>query len=161
MLLNESIDTNGSLLEIEVTYGPLSLKPPDHFHPMQTEKFKILSGEMTVRIEDTERIVKEGEVFTIIPNTVHSMWNHSKDKTVVNWSITPALQSERFFETMTVLSNKTDTNKMLKLLQLAITLHYFSKEFRVAQPSIWVQEIILLLLSWIGWALGYKPVHKI
>ena len=37
------------VIEVEVTYGPGSRRPPAHLHPHQDESFQVLSGTIGVR----------------------------------------------------------------------------------------------------------------
>ena len=153
--------TNGELLEIESIFGPQSKEPPAHYHPVQTEHFTVLQGELTVRIGDTLGIFKEGAHIHIAPKQVHAMWNQSGSICVVNWKTQPALHSEHFFETLVGLANDHKTNEFGKpgLLQSVLTLKKYCKEFRLAKPPLLVQNIFFKCCAPIAYLLGYKPVY--
>ncbi|MBV6443478.1 MAG: cupin domain-containing protein [Haliscomenobacteraceae bacterium CHB4] len=160
--LQTSKDTGGQLLEMETTYPARSLKPPPHYHPHQEEDFVILSGEMTVNMDGQLRILKQGDTLHIPRNMVHAMWNHTKEKTVVNWQVRPALDSEYFFETTTGLANdgKTSRGGRPNMLQTAVLMTCFSDEFLLVKPPRWVQRLVFGLLAPVGWLLGYRGVYR-
>ncbi|MBI1224827.1 MAG: cupin domain-containing protein [Bacteroidetes bacterium] len=159
-LIRTPEETKGELLEMRAFYPPNSSEPPAHFHPLQTEVFKILSGELTVRKEGKVKKYKAGEGFTVPPNMVHSMWNDTGEETAVQWNISPALNSVQFFETLANLANAGKTNERGKpsLLQAAMMMQYFSPEMQLAKPPRWVQKPVFGLLASIAGLLGYRPV---
>jgi len=160
--LQTSKDTDGQLLEMETTYPARSHKPPPHYHPQQEEDFTILSGEMTVRMDGQLRILRQGDTLHIPKNKVHSMWNHTLAKAVVNWKVRPALDSEYFFEIATGLANdgKLSTRRKPNLLQTASLMNRFSHEFRLTKPPYWVQRMMFGILGAVGWFLGYRGWYE-
>lgn len=156
--IQTSKDTGGQLLEMETTYPARSHKPPPHYHPFQEEDFIILSGEMTVNMDGQLRVLRQGDTLHIPKNTVHSMWNHTREKAVVNWKVQPALDSEYFFEIATGLANdgKMSTKGRPNLLQSALLLNRFSRVFRLVKPPYWVQRVMFGVLALVGWVLGYR-----
>lgn len=157
-LLQTAKDTNGERLEMEVTYPPKSQEPKAHYHPMQTEHFKLLSGELSVRMDGSVSVYRAGDGFCVPPKTIHSMWNSGAGPTVVNWVVEPALSTEQFFRTMAELANKGEPNKKPGLLQTALTLRHFSKEFVLASPPAFFQKLLFGFLATIASLLGYHPV---
>lgn len=160
--IQTSGDTEGKLLEMEVTYKAHLKEPPPHYHPQQSEEFTILSGQLVVRMKGKTRSYKPGERFLVPANEVHSMWNESAQPATVNWKVTPALNSEQLFETTTGLANdgKTNTDGLPSLLQLAVTLPYFSNVFRTVKPPYGIQRIVFTLLGPIARLKGYQPYYK-
>lgn len=160
--LQTAADSNGELLEIESTYNSKTPEPPPHYHPNQAEDFTILEGELHAKINGEFRIYKKGDQFHIPAGTVHSMWNNSNGKTIMNWKVRPALFSENFFEIATGLANNGKTNKkgMPNILQVSLMLKHFDPVFRLTKPSMIVQKIVLGTLRPIARILGYKAVYK-
>ena len=132
-----------------------------HYHPVKQEDFKVLAGELTVRINGKLRVLRAGDRLHIAPNTVHAMWNNSDEKTMVNWQVRPAINSEHFFETLAGLAadNKTDENGKPGMLQVALTASKFSDVFRMAKPSYTIQKIVFKMLFPFAYISGYKPVY--
>lgn len=155
-------DSNGALLEMESGFDPKSKEPPAHYHPYQEEDFTVISGELTVKINAQTITLKKGDSLHIPRNKIHSMWNGSDSKTIVNWKVRPAMKSENLLETFTGLANDNKTNEdgMPGILQIAATAKFFSDEFRLAKPPYAVQKIIFGILNPFSFLMGYKPVYK-
>lgn len=156
--LQTTKDTGGQLLEMETTYPARSHKPPPHYHPYQEEDFVILSGEMTVNMDGQLRTLKQGDTLHIPKNTVHSMWNHTREKSVVNWKVRPALESEYFFEIATGLANdgKLSRGSKPNILQTALLMNRFSDLFRLIKPPYFVQRVVFGILAPVAWLSGYR-----
>lgn len=162
LFLKTSKDTNGTLLEMEAIFSAQSKEPLAHYHPIQQEDFTVLAGQLTVRINGHLKLLQAGDRLHIAPNTVHAMWNSSDEKTVVNWQVRPAINSEHFFETMAGLAadNKTNANGKPGMLQVALTASRFSNVFRLAKPSYTVQKIVFKILKPFAYIAGYQPIYK-
>ncbi len=159
--LQTAADTAGTLLEMESTYTPGSVEPPMHYHPVQTEHFEILTGEMSVKIHGATRVLKVGDTLEIPPNTPHAMWNHGTISATINWQARPALNMEEFFETLMGLAadGKTKPNGMPGLLQISMLMKRFSGVIRMIKPSFPVQRVVFGVLSPIARLLGHRSVY--
>ena len=160
--LQTSNDTKGELLEMEATYSPGSIEPPQHYHPSQEEEFTIIKGEMTVRMDNKLRILKQGDVLHVPSNKSHSMWNNSREESIVNWKVTPALTTEYMLETFAglVADGKTDQRGTPKFLQIVLIANKYAKVFRLSKPSYMIQRIIFSILTPVAYLAGYKPDYK-
>ena len=154
-------DTNGTLLEMEATYAPRSHEPPSHFHPGQQEYFQILAGELTVRIHGVEKVLHAGDSFHISANVPHTMWNAGDLETIVNWKVLPAMQTEYMLETIAGLARdgKTDATGMPSLLQTALMLGHFAREFRLTKPPYAIQWIVFKIVGCIARLRGLHPFY--
>lgn len=159
--LQTASDTGGALLEMESSYSPGSVEPPSHIHPVQTEHFRIESGEMSVRINGSVQILRAGDTLEVPPNTPHAMWNHGHQQATINWQVRPALNMEHFFETFMGLATdgKTKPNGMPDMLQISMLMRRFSGVIRMVKPSYPVQRIVFGILSPVAWMLGYRSVY--
>lgn len=160
--LETAKDTDGKLLEMESTYFSHSKEPLAQYHPLQTEDFTVLSGELSIRINGKVKIFKQGETINIQPNVIHSMWNNSNDKTIVNWKVRPAMNTEYMLETLLGLAGdgKTNEDGVPGILQVATTAKKFTDVFRLAKPPFVAQKIIFALLTPLSIALGYKSTYQ-
>lgn len=154
-------DTNGSLLEMEATFNAHSKEPAPHYHPYQAEDFTIVKGALTVRINGSQKVFRQGERVHIPVNTVHSMWNDGDVITIVNWKVRPALNTDHLLETAAGLANDGKTNDagMPGILQVSLMANKFSNVFRLAKPPYAVQKIVFTLLTPVAYLLGYKPTR--
>ena len=155
-------DTGGTLLEMQTTYNSRSLEPPPHYHPYQVEDFTVITGEVTVRMDGHARILRAGETLHIPKNKVHSMWNNTEGKTVVNWKIQPAMNTDHFLETAMGLAGDGKVNKqgMPGLLQVSVMAVKFAPVFRLAKPPFALQKVLFLVLSPFAHLLGYRPLYE-
>lgn len=162
LFLQTATDTAGRLLEIESTYHAASKEPVAHYHPNQDEDFTVLQGVLTVRLNGTLRELKAGDALHIPKTAVHSMWNASAEKTVVNWKVRPALDTEHLLETGTGLAadGKLLQNGQPPLLQVALLAQRFSPVFRLAKPPILLQKILFALLAPVARLRGYHAVYQ-
>lgn len=162
LFLQTAESTNGELLEIESVFAPFSKEPPRHYHPAQAEDFTILEGELSIKLDNKKIILKKGETLHVPPGQVHAMWNESATPAVANWQTRPAMNSEFLFETFAHLANdnKTDETGRPSLLQVAVSVPYFSNVFRMVNPPEWVQAVLFAVFKPIARMMGYKPVYQ-
>jgi quercetin dioxygenase-like cupin family protein len=160
--LQTRADTNGEVLEMESFYNSFSKEPPAHYHPYQVEDFIVLEGELTVKVNGQLKILKQGDTLHIEPNVVHAMWNNSENKTIVNWKVQPALDTEYLLETTTALAedNKTDENGRPPILQIAVMMHVFSDVFRLARPSYTILKIVFAMITPLSYLFGYRATYQ-
>ena len=156
--IRTSGDTDGRLLEMNVTFNPQSFSPPRHYHPNQTEIFRVISGHLTINIYGETLILKQGETLQISPNTSHSMWNNSDHKTIVNWQVQPALQTEYFLETLTGLANdnRTDAKGVPCFLQKVLIARKYQDSLRLKRPPYFIQKILFVLITPFALLCGYR-----
>jgi mannose-6-phosphate isomerase-like protein (cupin superfamily) len=161
--LQTSADTGGRLLEMEATWYCRSKEPVPHYHPYQEEDFSVISGELTVRLGGGDiRTLRAGDRIHISVNQVHSMWNAGEGRTVVNWQVRRALDTELLLETMHGLAadGKTNSAGMPNILQIAVTADKFSNILRPGRPSFATQRVLFFLLKPLALLLGYRPTYS-
>jgi len=160
--LQTAEDTGGALLEMESTYHSESKEPPSHYHPYQEEDFKVIKGELSVRLDGKMRTLRSGDSLHIPKNQVHCMWNASAQKTIVNWQTKPAMNTEYLLETITGLAQDGKTNKEGRpnILQVALMTNKYSNTFRLARPPYALQKLVFGLLTPIAYLAGYRPSYN-
>lgn len=157
VFLQTAADTDGELLEMEVTYLPAREEPPEHYHPFQTEHFEILSGTLRARIGGKPVIYHAGERFDVLPGVVHTMCNGGDEVMRMRWQVRPALRSEEFLEAVWSLARggKVDERGRPYLLPFAAIARVHDREFRLARPGYAVQKVVFGVLGRIGKLAGY------
>ena len=160
--IQTSKDTKGELLEMESIYPTRSKEPIPHYHPHQVEDFEVLTGELTVRMDGQVRVLKQGEELHISSNTVHSMWNNSQTRTVLNWKVKPALNTEYLLETAFGLAHngKTKEDGAPPILQALLLANKFSDEYRLSKLPFTVMKVLFILLAPFAYLSGYRPTYK-
>lgn len=147
---------------MESVYSKKGKEPVRHYHPYQDEIFTILSGKLTVRINNEVKEYLPGEVLQLAKGTIHSMWNNSAEETKVNWKVWPALQTEESLRTLVGLANdgKTNDEGVPGLLQVALTARKYSREMRLEKPPYTILKIVLLIISPLAYLKGYRGTYK-
>jgi quercetin dioxygenase-like cupin family protein len=156
--LRTTKDTKGALLLMESSFARRSKEPPPHYHPHQEEWFTVTRGSISVRMNGEVKIYRQGSSFHVPANTVHSMWNHSNDMAIVNWKVSPAMNTEYLFETVIGLAREGRTNEKGQppLLQASLIMNRYRNEFRLAKPSYPLQRVVFGLLSPVALLMGYR-----
>ena len=155
--LRTASDTGGELLEMEATYEPGEVMPPEHFHPNQVERFEILEGTMHARIGGEERELHAGDTIEIEARVPHTMWNEGPGQARTRWETRPALRTEDFFETLfRIAGDSSATAQKPGVLRTAVFASEFRDEFRATSPPAPLQAIAVGVLAPIGLLLGRK-----
>lgn len=150
-------DTEGELVEVEVTYPPKSERPSLHYHPHQEERFEVLSGIIKARIGEQEFEYQAGDRFVVPPGSPHWMHNISDEVSRVNWQTRPALKTGAFFETVWTMRKDGRIGKTGPgLLQAAVIGREYSREFRLVRPPYILQRLVFRFLAPLGRLLGYS-----
>jgi len=156
-----SKSSGGELLEMEAIYPPKSPQPPLHYHPKQEEHFQVIRGIFQTHIGGVEEVYESGDTFTVPANTPHWMCNISDEEGALLWQVRPALNTQAFFETMWGLEGdgETDSDGIPHILQLAVILRAYNKEFRASSPPYVAQSILFGILAPIGKLKGYRAKY--
>ena len=95
-LVQTAAETDGELLEMEVSYGGTGGLPPEHLHPQQVERFEVLEGTVRTIIDGAERRYEAGANFEVPVGTAHQMAGEGPAR--MRWEVRPALRTAEFFE---------------------------------------------------------------
>lgn len=150
-------DTGGELLEIELELAPGGHAPGLHVHPVQEERFEVVSGRMRFRMGLRTVVAEAGDVVVVPPGTAHAFANAGEEETRVRVEIRPALQMERLFETAVALAGegRTTSTGRPKLLELALFVSEFAQEVRGPFAPAWVQRVTLAPVVWLSRRRGH------
>ncbi|MFT3825629.1 MAG: cupin domain-containing protein [Chitinophagaceae bacterium] len=160
--LQTARSTQGRLLEMEAVFNPHSGEPPMHYHPRQEEHFMIIQGQLTVKIGGETKTLRAGDSLHIPEHTAHAMWNNSDELTIVNWKVSPALDTEYFLETLTGLAadGKTDSRGKPGLFQTVLIANHYTRVFRLAKPSRIIQRIVFTVLTPFAFMMGLRGSYE-
>jgi mannose-6-phosphate isomerase-like protein (cupin superfamily) len=152
-------DTNGEFLEIECISRPGSSGPIEHIHLTQEERFEVLSGVMLVQIAGREERLEAGQSIVIPRGTPHKFHNAGTEDLRFVAEFCPALQTERFFETMFGLARdgKTDAAGSPRFLQIMLMTSAY--DMYIPGPPILMQRLMSAVLSPIAKLLGYRASY--
>ncbi len=159
VFLQTGEDTGGRLLQIE-SYHPAHSPPePEHVHPFQASRCRVLSGSLHFSVAGTVFEVGEGQELEIPANTPHFFWNPSAEEAQAIQEFSPALTIGYFFEDYFRLSREgglTETGRPRSLLRLSILLQAYDRDIRITRAPRFVQQAIAILVGPFARLLGYR-----
>ena len=149
-------DTNGELLQLEVFQRVGAKGPVEHYHTGQEERFEVVSGVMHALVGGREVRLGPGERVVIPAGTPHRWWNGGQEELHVVAEVRPALQVERFFETIFGLARdgKTDADGAPSFLQIALFASAY--DIWVPKPPRPLQRALFAVLAPIARLRGYR-----
>jgi quercetin dioxygenase-like cupin family protein len=145
-------ESKPELLEVEASYGPSGSPPPKHFHPGQDEHFEVLAGELTVRLDGSERVLGPGDTIDIPRGSVHQMWNPGAEPARVLWQTRPAGRTEQWFSAIDALhrEGKVGSNGMPGPLAFGALLTEYDDVFRLGVGPAPVVRAAVSVLGFVG-----------
>jgi len=160
--LRTAADTDGELVEIEVTVEPDGAVAAAHVHPYQSERFEVLEGTLEFRRGRHTVTAGPGEVVTVEAGTVHSFRNAGEGVARFRCEVRPALQFERFLETMFSLAADGRTSKkgMPSPLRLAVIANAHFDDVRLPYVPAFLQKAALASGSAFGRLAGLNPTYE-
>lgn len=120
-----------SVLEVEAVYGADGSPPPKHFHPGQDERFTVLAGRLTTKVDGVERELGEGDVLEVPRGSVHQMWNASSEPARVSWETSPAGRTEDWFREVDALQGQAGDGRP-SAMAFGVLLDEYDDTFRLA-----------------------------
>jgi len=96
--------TGGELLAFTLGLRPGGAVPIPHVHPIQTERFEVVSGLMRFRVGLRTRLAGPGDVVEVAPGVVHGFANAGEDEAQVRVEVRPALAMEEMFAEVVALA---------------------------------------------------------
>jgi quercetin dioxygenase-like cupin family protein len=137
------------VLEVEATYGADGSPPPKHFHPAQDERFTVLEGRLTAKVDGVEQELGVGDVLEIPRGVVHQMWNAAPEPARVTWETRPAGRTEDWFREVDVLQREAGDGRPSPL-SFGVLLDEYDDTFRLAVGPKPVMGPLTKLLGALG-----------
>jgi hypothetical protein len=109
----------------------------EHLHPKQEESFSILEGEVAFKLDGSDRVASAGEQVVIPPGVRHAVGNTSDREARAVVEVTPALNIQSFFESVSGLARDGKTTKSAaprNPLLMAVFAYEFRDEFQATFP---------------------------
>jgi quercetin dioxygenase-like cupin family protein len=155
-------DTDGRYMQSETRVRPGGGVSVAHRHPQLTERFEVLEGELTVKLDGETRVLTAGEQVTIPPGAAHHYANRSQADCAFRCEVWPAARFEAMVVTLFALGmeGRTNARGAPSPLQMAVILDEFGDVMELAGPPRWLQRIAIPLLARIGRARGLRPTYR-
>lgn len=106
--------TSGRISKFIMTLAPYSswAKSPRHFHPFQTETFKVITGKLNLTVGDQNLILTEKNDKVVVEKfELHSFWNSTEEEVKFIAEIFPPVNIEKGLRLTYKLSSEGKINK--------------------------------------------------
>jgi quercetin dioxygenase-like cupin family protein len=133
----------------------------EHLHPALVERFTVLEGELTFKLDGKTSVLREGESAVIEAGVWHDWWNASDRDARARVEITPGERFAHMIETLFGLARLGHTNAkgMPHPLQLALFAREFSDVIVFRSPPPAVQRAVSGALAPLARRRGYRATY--
>jgi quercetin dioxygenase-like cupin family protein len=147
------------MLEVEGSWAPGGRPPPKHFHPDQDEKFRVITGTLSARVDGTEHQLGQGDALEIPAGAVHQMWNQGEVEARASWQTLPRGRTEEWFRAIHALHEEAEAKGEERPGPLAFgaVIDEFDDVFRLAIAPQAVTKPLVSGLGALGRARGRRP----
>ena len=151
--------SDADLLEVEGNWAPGGKPPPTHFHPAQDEKFRVITGTLTARVDGVERQLTQGEVLEIPAGAVHQMWNQGDVEAIASWQTLPRGRTEEWFRAIHALHVEAEAKGEERpgALAFGAVIDEFDDVFRLAVAPQALTKPLIAGLGALGRSRGHGP----
>ena len=155
-------ETNGTQLQIEC-FSPITMaKDPEHIHPYQENRFRIISGELAFYINGKEQRAIAGDVVSVPKNTPHHFRNPGPAEAHYMQEFFPALKIDGLFETFFALASDGKLNKdgAPNIFRISLIMLAYENEFRLTKHNWMMQKTIFRLIAPFAKLFGFKETYN-
>jgi quercetin dioxygenase-like cupin family protein len=78
LLMGDDLECEGALVQVIII--PPNSQIPDHYHKTSREFYIVLGGESTIKVDNTERVLRPGDMLFTEPGDVHRLRNDSENE---------------------------------------------------------------------------------
>ncbi len=153
--------SHGDRVVVKTTVKGKGQFVPDHFHALQDEKYEVISGQLTIRLDGKTFVVPAGDSITLTSNVPHNHYNNDDIPVSYIHTVTPALDFDYLIENLVGLAADGKSKKgRYGLVQELVTLKYLdSKSFLTGIPP-GIQKILMNTVAPVGRLFGYRAIYK-
>jgi quercetin dioxygenase-like cupin family protein len=157
--LRTAADTDGELLEFELTLAADGRVPGAHVHPEQEERFQVLEGTMRFRLGFKTIVAAAGDTVVVPAGRVHKFTNGGDGPARARVQVEPALDMEDLLVTAAELAHNGQVLRsgMPKPLHLALFVRRFRREVRAPFPPAPIVQGLMAPLA----ALARRRGHAV
>jgi quercetin dioxygenase-like cupin family protein len=138
--------TDGELLAFDLALRPGGAVPVAHVHPIQTERFEVVEGQMRFRLGLRTRPAGPGDVVEVAPGVIHAFANAGEEEAHLHVEVRPALAMEQMLAEVVALAEAgrmTERGMPRNLLDLAVLARKYDQEAHAPYLSVGVQRVLL------------------
>src|SRR5919197_4870176 len=138
--------TNGELLAFDFALRPGGAVPIPHVHPIQTERFEVVAGQMRFRVGLRTVLAGPGDVVEVAPGVMHSFANAGDEEARLRIEVRPALDMEEMFAEVIAMAQAGRMTKRglpRNPLDLAALARKYDQEAHAPLMTVGVQRMLL------------------
>jgi quercetin dioxygenase-like cupin family protein len=159
--LETAKDCSGERVCIKATIRNKGQYVPRHFHVLQDEHFKVISGALTILLEDKTFTLKEGDEILLPKKVAHNHYNNSDEPVVFIQTITPGLDFDYLIENlMGLAADGKSKNGKYGLMQELVSLKYLDSKSYLADLPVGIQKIMMNTIAPLGRMMGYRAIYR-
>jgi quercetin dioxygenase-like cupin family protein len=152
--------SNGHLLVVDLYVRPGGAVAGEHVHPVATETFTVVRGELAVRHDGHELRAGPGTRLRVPPGVVHGFWNDGAEEARVVVEVQPG---ERFVELIRQLfllaqDGRTDGRGRPKPLQAAALGWEFADTIQFTTMPRPLRRLLVAAMYPIARATGHRAI---
>ena len=143
-LLRTAEETNGELIEFEVSGRARGFLAQSHIHTAQTERLEVVEGVMRLVLDGHDHLLTPGQVMEVPPGVAHSQIPAGEGSGRVLVTARPAGETEAFLVRIAELCHDGQINRfgLPRPLGAAELIRDFGHTGRAAQPPENVQRVL-------------------
>jgi len=145
-------ETGGRLLRFDLYLPPGGHVPATHVHPVQEERFTVVSGRMRFRLGRRTILARPGETVLVPAGRSHWFGNAGEEVAHAHVEVRPALRTEELFAATEAMSRtgRLPGTRLPRLTDLAVVLLEFQRELAVPTVPAFVVRAALTPLVWLA-----------
>ena len=143
-------ETNGKLLVFDVFLPPGKQVPSRHTHPIQEERFTILTGTMRFRLGWRSILAIPGDTLVIPPGVAHWFGNAGSELVHARVEVRPALRMEELFAAAATIEtgiHHSIGHRVRQLPAMARLLIEFQREVAAPDLAAWLVRPLLAIVA--------------
>ena len=152
--------TGGDVFAMDISVAPGGgINAPDHIHPRQEERLRVVAGTARFRVDGRERTATAGEVVTVPAGVSHTWRNVGGDELQLDVEYRPGLASAKtFFRTYFgwAQEGKLKADGTPHLLDAAVLFAETHDFIALASPPLPLQRLVLGALAPIARLRGHR-----
>jgi quercetin dioxygenase-like cupin family protein len=145
--------TDGELLAFDFALRPGGAVPIPHVHPIQTERFEVVDGQMSFRVGLRKIKAGPGDVVEVAPGVAHSFANAGDDEAHLRVEVRPALAMEEMFAEVVEMARAGRMNRRgmpRNPLELALLARKYDEEAHAPLVGLRLQRLLLAPLVFLA-----------
>jgi mannose-6-phosphate isomerase-like protein (cupin superfamily) len=153
--------SNNGLLVVDLYVRPGGRVAAEHVHPVITEAFTVVRGDLQVRHNGHELRVGPGDRTLVAPGVAHDFWNASDRETRVVVEIQPGQRFEQMIRQtfLAAQDGRTDAKGRPLPLPGAMLLREFADTMVLTSPPPAVQKMLFAVLHPIARLTGHHAIE--